>query len=84
MKFLIIGIVGGVVGFMILALLLMSVVLYILVRRSVERRQASRDIADGFARERKHSPTHSRDSVAASDTPEVESQVKRLMLGGIK
>ena len=34
-----IGIVAGIIGFLILALLLMSVILYILVRRSVEKRQ---------------------------------------------
>jgi len=63
-----IGIVGGVVGFMILAFLLMSFVLYVLVRRSVEKRHAKNQSG---AWERKHSPSQSRTSVAASDTPEV-------------
>jgi len=61
------GIVGGIVGFLILALLFMSVVLYILVRRSVERRQQKNA---AYLHESKHSPSHSRSSVAASDTPE--------------
>jgi hypothetical protein len=63
-----IGIVGGVVGFLILALLLMSVILYALVRRSVEKRQAQR-IED--ERELKNASVYSRTSVTASDTPEV-------------
>jgi hypothetical protein len=71
-RVLIVGIVGGVVGFMILALLLMSVVLYILVRRSIEKRQAeNHTTAAWVAKERKHSPSQSRSSVAASDSPEV-------------
>jgi predicted LPLAT superfamily acyltransferase len=78
-----IGIVGGIVGFVIIALLLMSVVLYILVRRSLERRQ-SQDADAGYSRERKHSPNLSRSSVAASDTPEVSSQIVGLMVGGIE
>lgn len=53
---------------MILALLFMSVVLYVLVRRSVERRQAKRLAFQGI--EGKDTPG-SRSSVAASDTPEV-------------
>lgn len=67
---------------MIIALLLMSVVLYILVRRSLERRQSDADA--GYSRERKHSPNLSRSSVAASDTPEVSSQIVGLMVGGIE
>lgn len=65
-----VGIVGGVVGFMVLALLLMSFVLYILVRRSVEKRQARNETAV-WVKERRHSPSQSRSSVAASDSPEV-------------
>lgn len=63
-----IGVVGGVVGFLILALLLMSVVLYALVRRSVEKRQAQRFEDE---RELKNASVYSRTSVTASDTPEV-------------
>jgi hypothetical protein len=55
---------------MVLAFLLMSVVLYILVRRSVEKRQARKETA-AWAKEPRHSPSQSRTSVAASDSPEV-------------
>ena len=55
---------------MILALLLMSFVLYILVRRSVEKRHARNETAV-WVKERRHSPSQSRSSVAASDSPEV-------------
>lgn len=51
---------------MILALLVMSVVLYILVRRSIARRQAKRLSFDA-----KELSTPSGSSVAASDSPEV-------------
>ena len=74
-SFDIVGIVAGVIGFLILALLGMSVVLYILVRRSVERRQAQRDSVSGEGKE-----THSRSSVAASDTPEVYILLLRLLM----
>lgn len=57
---------------MILALLIMSVVLYVLVRRSIEKRQAKGE-GNPFDEEPKHSPVESRLSVAASDSPEVQT-----------
>jgi membrane protein implicated in regulation of membrane protease activity len=65
-----IAIVGGVIGFLILALIVVSVVLYILVRRSVEKRARDRE----FLRESKLYNEEPRSSVAASasDTPEEE------------
>jgi hypothetical protein len=71
--------VGGIVGFLILALLFMSVVLYVLVRRSVERRQAKKFAYNGM--DGKASPG-SRSSVAASDSPEVHSH-NRLQISDV-
>ena len=61
---------GGIIGFVIVALLITSVVLYVLVRRSVERRARDRE----YLRESKDYGAESRSSVAvsASDTPEDE------------
>jgi hypothetical protein len=67
-----IAVVGGIIGFLILALIIISVVLYILVRRSVEKRARDRE----YLRESKLYNEEARSSVAASasasDTPEDE------------
>jgi hypothetical protein len=65
---------------MVLAFLLMSVVLYILVRRSVEKRQARKETA-AWAKEPRHSPSQSRTSVAASDSPEVSLPISVFLPG---
>jgi len=62
------GIIGGVIGFLIIALLIISFVLYILVRRAVEKSHSEKYPPPAL---RKHSPSQSRSSVAASDSPEV-------------
>jgi len=74
---LIVAIVGGIIGFLILALLLMSVILYILVRRSVEKRHAKKY---AYERESKCSATHSRSSVVASDSPEVPRFLQMMLM----
>ena len=61
---------GGIVGFVILALIIMSIVLYYLVRRSVERRQA-RNLPPYPPDSKFDFLNRSRSSVAASDSPEV-------------
>lgn len=58
---------------MVLALLIMAIVLYILVRRSVERRY-EQHTPPVFV-EKRHSPSQSRTSVTASDSPEVDGSI---------
>ena len=56
-------------GFLIIALIVISISLYLLVRRAIEKKQA--EGLERPRRERKYSPNQSRTSVAASDSPEV-------------
>jgi len=69
-----IGIVGGIIGFVIVALLITSVVLYVLVRRSVERRARDRE----FLRESKDYGGESRSSVAASASDSPEDELREM------
>ena len=63
----------------------MSVVLYILVRRSIERRQAKHDsnsTLPQYTGDIKHNPSQ-RSSVAASDSPEDEMSNMETSFWGV-